>query len=60
MLNGTTESPREIPQKSRRTLMSMQEYEIPRGIPNHLMFKPYFPALPRELYPVPHQTPQVA
>ena len=31
LLDGTTESPREIPQKSRRTLMSLQEYEIPWG-----------------------------
>ena len=60
MLNGTTESPREIPQKSRRTLMSMQDYEIPRGIPNHLMFKPYFPALAPEQFLFPHQTREVA
>ena len=56
MLNGTTESPRDIPQKYRRTLMSMQEYEIPRGIPNQHKIKPYFPALAPEQFPVPHQT----
>ena len=60
VLDGTTESPREIPQKSRRALMSLQEYEIPRGIPNQLKIKPYFPALAPEQFPVPHQTRQVA
>ena len=56
MLDGTTENPREISQKSRRTLMSMQEYEIPRGSPNQLKIKPNFPALAPEQFPVPHQT----
>ena len=60
LLDGTTESPREIPQKSRRTLMSVQEYEIPRGSPNQLKIKPSFPALAPEEFPVPHQTRQVA
>ena len=60
LLDGTTESPREIPQKSRRSLMSLQEYEIPRGSPNQLKIKPYFPALAPEQFPVPHQTRQVA
>ena len=60
MLDGTTESPQEIPQKSRRTLMSLQEYEIPRGTPNQLKIKPYFPALPPEQFPVTHETRQVA
>ena len=41
MLDGTTESPREIPQKSRRTLMSLQAYEIPRGRANQLKTKPW-------------------
>ena len=59
-LDGTTESPREIPQKYRRTLMSLQEYEIPRGSPNQLKIKPYFAALAPEQFPVPHQTRQVA
>ena len=40
MFDGTTESTREIPQKSRRTLMSLQEYEITRGSPNLLKIKP--------------------
>ena len=56
LLDGTTESPGEIPQKSRRTLMSLQEYEIPRGSPNQLKIKPYFPALAPEQFPVPLQT----
>ena len=60
LLDGTTESPREIPQKSRRTLMSVQEYEIPLGSPNQLKIKPYFRALAPEPFPVPHQTQQVA
>ena len=60
LLDGTTESPREIPQKSRRTLMSLQKYEIPWVSPNHLKIKPYFPALAPEQFPVPHQTLQVA
>ena len=56
VLDGTTENPREIRQKSRRTLMSRQEYEIPRGSPNQLKIKPYFPALATEEFRVPHQT----
>ena len=60
LLDGTRENPREIPQKSRRTLMSLQEYEIPRGSPNQVKIKPYFPALAPEQFPVPHQTRQVA
>ena len=60
LLDGTTESPREIRQKSRKTLMSLKEYEIPRGRPNQLKIKPYFPALVPEQFPVPHQTRQVA
>ena len=60
LLDGTTESAGEIPQKSRRTLMSLQEYEIPRGSPNQLKIKPYFPTLAPEQFPLPHQTRQVA
>ena len=52
-LDGTTDSPREMSQKSRRTLMSVQEYEIPRGNPNQLKIKPYFPALAPDQFPVP-------
>ena len=60
LLYGTTESPREITQKSRGTLMLLQEYEIPRGSPNQLEIKSYFPALAPEQFPIPHQTRQVA
>ena len=60
LLDGTTESPREIPQKYRRTVMSLEEYEIPWGSPNQLKIKPYFPTLAPEQFPVPHQTRQVA
>ena len=56
LLDGTTERSREIPQKSRRTLMSLQEYEIHRGSPNQLKIKPYVPALAPEqlLFPIRH------
>ena len=60
MLYGTTESPREIPQKSRSTLMSLQEYEIPRGSPNQLKIKPYLPALAPEQFALNQLTRQVA
>ena len=60
LLDGTTESPQEIPEKTRRTLISLQEYEIARGSPDQLKVKPYFPALAPEQFPVPHQTRQVA
>ena len=60
LLDGNTEIPREIPHKSRRRLMSLQESEILRGSPNQLKIKPYFPALAPEQFPVPHQTRQVA
>ena len=40
MLEGTSESPPEIPHKSRRTLTSPQECEIARGSPNQLEIKP--------------------
>ena len=60
LLDRTAECPREILQKSRRTLMSLQEYEILRDSPSQLNIKPYFPALAPEQFPVPHQTRQVA
>ena len=60
LLDAPTESPRDIPQKSRTTLMSLQEYEIPPGSTNQLKIQPYFPALAHEQFPVPHQTRQVA
>ena len=36
LLDGSTESPPEIPHKSRRTVLSPQECEISRGSPNQL------------------------
>ena len=60
LLDGTTDSPWEIPQKSRGTLMSLQEYEIPRGNPNKLKIKHNSPALGPEQFPFPHHTRQVA
>ena len=36
MLDGSTESPAEIPHKTKRTLMSPQECEISQGSPNQL------------------------
>ena len=59
LLDESTESP-EIPHKSSRTLMSLQEYEIPQVSPNQLKINPYFPALAPEQFPVPHHTRQVA
>ena len=60
LLDVTTESPRDIPQKSERTLMSLQEYEIHWGSPYQLKIKQYFPELAPDQFPVPHQTRQVA
>ena len=60
LLDGTTEILVEIPHKSRRTLMSLQEYEIPRDGTNQLKIKPSFPALAPEQFLLPHQTGQVA
>ena len=60
MLHGTTESPPEIPHKSRRTLMSPQECDIVQSSPNQLEIKPDYPALAPEQFPVPHHARQVA
>ena len=60
MLDGSTESPPEIPHKTRRSLMSLQECEISRGSPNQLEIKPNSPALAPDQFPVPHHTRQVA
>ena len=56
MLDGTTESPLEVPQKSRRTLMSPQECEIAPCSPNQLEMTTNSPALASEQCPVPHYT----
>ena len=59
MLDGTTESPPEIPQKSRRTLMSPQECEIAWCSPNQFEMTTNSPALASEQCPVPHDTSQL-
>ena len=60
LIDATTESPREISQKSGRTLMSLLECEIARGSANQLEINPDFPALAQEQIPVPKHTQQVA
>ena len=60
LLDGITESPPEIPHKSRRTLMSPQECEIVGYSPNHLERTINSPALASEQCPIPHRTEQLA
>ena len=60
MLDGTKESPPEIPHKSRRTLMSPQECEIAQCSPNQIEMMTNSPALASEHCPVPHHTAQLA
>ena len=60
LLVGTTESPPDIPHKSRRTLMSPQECEIARCKSNELQMMTNSPALASEQCPVPHHTGQLA
>ena len=60
MLDGTTESPPEIPHKSRRTLMSPQECQIARCSPNQLEMVTNSPALASEQCPFPHHTGKLA
>ena len=56
MLDGTKESPPEVPNKSRRTLMSPQECQIARGSPNQLEMTTNSPALASEQCPIPDHT----
>ena len=60
LLDGTTESPPEVRNKSRWTLMSPQECEIARCSPNQLEMTTCSPALASEQCPVPHHTGQLA
>ena len=60
MLDRTTESPPEIPHKSRRTLMSPQECQIARCGPNQLEMTTSSPSLASEQCPIPHHTGQLA
>ena len=59
LLGGTTESPPEIPDKSRRSLMSPQECEIALCSPHHLEMKTNSCALASQQCPVPHHTGQL-
>ena len=56
LLYGTKESPPEVPNKSRRTLMSPQECQIARGSPNQLEMRTNSPALASEQCPIPDHT----
>ena len=60
LLDGTTDSPPEVPQKSRRTLMSLQLCEIAWNSPNQLEMTTNSPALASEQCPVSHHTGQLA
>ena len=53
LIDETTESPPEIPHKSRRTMMSPQECEIALCSPNHLEMTTNSPALSSEQCPIP-------
>ena len=60
LLDRTTESRPEIPHKSRRILMSPQEYEIARCSPNQIEIMTNSPELASEQCPDPHHTGQLA
>ena len=60
LLDGTTESPPELPLKFRRTLMSSQECQIAQCRPNQIEMMTNSPALASEQCPIPHHTGQLA
>ena len=60
MLDGTKESPPEVPNKSRRTLRSPQECQIARCSPNQLEMTTNSPALATEQCPIPDHTGRLA
>ena len=60
MLDGTKERHPEVPNKSRRTLMSPQECQIARCRPNQLEMTTNPPALASEQCPIPDHTGQLA
>ena len=60
MLDGTKESPPEIPTKHRRTLMRPQKCQIARGSPNQLEMTTNSPALASEQCPIPDHTGRLA
>ena len=60
LLDGTKESPPEVLNKSRRTLMSPQECQIARCSPSQLEMMTNPPALASEQCPIPHHTGRLA
>ena len=56
LLDGTKDIPPEVPNKSRRTLMSPQECQIARSSPNQLEMTTNSPALASEQCPIPDHT----
>ena len=60
LLDGTKESPPEVPKKSRRTLISPQECQIARCSPNQLEMTTKSPALSSENCPSPDHTGRLA
>ena len=60
MLDGSKDSTLEVPNKSRRTLMSPQECQIARCSPNHLEMTTNSPALASEKCPIPDHTGRLA
>ena len=60
LLDGTKESPPEVPNKSRRTLMSAQECQVARCSPNQLEMTTNHPALASEQCPIPDHTGRLA
>ena len=60
LLDGTRESPPEVPQNSKTTLMSPQECQIARCSPYQLEMMTNSPALASEQCPIPHHTGQLA
>ena len=60
LFDGTPESPRKQPHKSRRTLMSQKPCEIALCSPNQIEMTPDSPVLAPEVSPIPHYTRQEA
>ena len=60
LLDGTKESPQEVPNKSRRKLMSPQECQIARSRPNQLKMMTNSPAWASEQCPIPDHTGRLA
>ena len=60
LLDGTKESPPEVPNKSRRIRMSLQECQIVQCSPNQLEMTTNSPALASEQGPIPDHTGRLA